>query len=401
VQTIALAASDLGLNTLTTREFSRGELGPQEGTAGGGLWRRVLVLRLAGAVGAFAVLNVLVGPFLVGRRTLVAIVSLSLLPDAFSGLAAARIKAQQRMEVSAAIMLGTRLVYSLIGGVLLWRGYDERVLLGAYVVVSLLGAMAFGLVLQRWLQVGAGGKVATRGSRSCAGWCSVLGESMPFAITGIVSMVYTRADLLVLSFAQGDAVAGRYGMAYRLWEAMGMIPASFMDALFPELSRLGDQSLDRGRLRVLYRRGWQVVSVCAVLMSVVTQVAATPLIALVFGESADSGLAVGVFRLLLLAFPFTFLYLLNGHTLYAIGQQRRVTVAMLGVVAAKLLMDALIVPRWSTMGAAGVALASEGLLFAWLQFLVWWSLLRSSQAQGRDDLGPTSAPDGQEELGGV
>jgi len=60
-----------------------------------------------------------VAPFLAGRRAVLAIVSLSLLPDAFSGLVAARIKAQQRMEVSAAITLGTRLVYSLVGGGLL------------------------------------------------------------------------------------------------------------------------------------------------------------------------------------------------------------------------------------------------------------------------------------------
>jgi len=219
---------------------------------------------------------------------------------------------------------------------------------------------------------------------------------MPFAVTSAAAMVYTRADLLVLAFFHGDAVAGRYGTAYRLWEALGMIPASFLDALFPELSRLGDRSLAGDRLRVLYRRGRRIVSLGAVLMSLVALATATPLIALFFGRTPDAGLAAGVLRLLLLAFPFTYLYLLNGHTLYAIGQQRRVTAAMVGVVVVKLLLDVLFVPRWSIWGAAGVALASEALLFAWLQFLVWRLVRRAAGpralddlAAGRDDLAPT------------
>jgi len=391
VQAIALAVSDLGLNTFTTREFSRRE---QEGTTGGGLWRRVLALKLAGALGAVAVLNVLVAPLLAGRRALVAIVSLSLLPDAFNALATAWIKARQRMEVSAAIALGIRLVYLLAGIVFLRRGYDERVLLGAYAGTSLLGTLAFGLVVSRWS--GKGPRERARGLRPYARWRNLLGESMPFAITSAVAMVYTRADLLVLSFFHGDVVAGRYGMAYRLWETMGMIPASFLDALFPVLSNLGDRSVARERLRVLYRRGRRIVSLGAISMSLVALATVTPLIALFFGRTPDAGLAAGVLRLLLLAFPFTYLYLLNGHTLYAIGQQRRVTAAMVGVVVAKLLLDVLFVPRWSIWGAAGVALASEALLFAWLQFLVWRSVLRSPGAErrvgvvvGRDGPAPT------------
>jgi O-antigen/teichoic acid export membrane protein len=208
-------------------------------------------------------------------------------------------------------------------------------------------------------------------------WRSVLCESMPFAVTGIVAMLYTRVDLLLLSFWQGDAAAGLYGMAYRLWEAMGMIPSSFLDALFPELARLGGVGVDGGRLLALYRRGWQIVCAGAALLMAAAQMAATALIVLLYGRTPDTSLSVGVLRLLLLAFPFTYLYLLNGHTLYAAGQQQRVTVAMVGVTTTKVLLNAWAVPRWSYWGAAGVALASEFLLFAWLQFLVWRFVLRS------------------------
>ena len=56
----------------------------------------------------------------------------------------------------------------------MWRGYDERVLLGAYGAVSLLGALAFGLVLRRWLGVGVGVGEGARGPRPYGGWRDVL-----------------------------------------------------------------------------------------------------------------------------------------------------------------------------------------------------------------------------------
>jgi O-antigen/teichoic acid export membrane protein len=206
---------------------------------------------------------------------------------------------------------------------------------------------------------------------------------MPFAITGSAAILYARADLLILSWLQGDAVAGRYGMAYRLWEAMGMIPASFLDALLPELSRVGERRAERGRLRALYRRAWLVVGGGAALMSVGTQLLAGPLMAALYGRSPDTAQAVGVLRVLLLAFPFTYLYLLNGHALYALARERRVTEAMVVVTVLKLSLDVWAVFRWSTTGAAGVALASEVLLYVWLQWLAWRSVLRGrEQAKG-------------------
>jgi O-antigen/teichoic acid export membrane protein len=88
------------------------------------------------------------------------------------------------------------------------------------------------------------------------------------------------------------------------------------------------------------------------------------------------------------------LYLLNGHALYAVGQQQRVSVAMAAVTAIKLLLDALIVPRWSAWGAAGAALAVEALLFGWLQYLVWQSVLRPAMSRGREDLAPADESKG-------
>jgi O-antigen/teichoic acid export membrane protein len=72
---------------------------------------------------------------------------------------------------------------------------------------------------------------------------------------------------------------------------------------------------------------------------------------------------------------------LNGHVLYAVGRQKSVTVAMAVVTVAKLLVNALAISRWSAWGAVVVALSFEGMLYAWLQWLVWRSVMRAPKTR--------------------
>jgi O-antigen/teichoic acid export membrane protein len=110
-----------------------------------------------------------------------------------------------------------------------------------------------------------------------------------------------------------------------------------------------------------------VLGYLILLLVVPCLVAAPWVLSLLYGRSPETGVSAGLFRLLLVAFPFTFLYLLNGHALYAVGAQKRVTIAMLIVTAVNGLVNLLLVPLWRYWGAAGVALASELLLFLLLQ----------------------------------
>ncbi len=368
-QAIALAVVDLGLNTLTTRELAQDQVRDRDA-----VWGTVLILKVASALLGVLLLNVVVAPLFAGERgALISIVSFSLVPDALNGIATALIKARQRMEISSTINLVVRTLYVIVGLLLVGQGYGARALLSAYSVVSVCGAVGFGVLLHHW-------RVRARGWARPSQWWAVLRESTPFALTSAATMLYTRLDLLLLSYFHGDLAAGLYGAAYRLWEALGMIPSSYLDALFPELARSSAGPAGLQRLRALYGRGRRVLAYLVLLLVVPCLIGAPFILSLLYGPTPDTRVSVGLFRLLLLAFPFTFLYLLNGHTLYAVGAQRRVTVAMLTVTAVNGLANLLLVPLWRYWGAAGAALASELLLFVLLQIGVQRLVL--GQAEG-------------------
>jgi O-antigen/teichoic acid export membrane protein len=370
-QAIALAAADLGLNTYTTRELAKDQVPGREV-----VWGTVLGLKVLSSLIGVLILNAIVAPLFLGERAaLVSIVSFSLLPDGLNAIATALVKARQRMEFSSAINLGVRMLYVVVGLLLVRLGYGTRALLVAYSTVSVCGTVAFALLLHRWKV-----RATWRGPRR---WWAVLRESTPFAVTSMATMLYARLDLLVLSYWHGDLAAGLYGAAYRLWEALGIIPSSYLDALFPELARSGAGPAGHQRLRALYGRGRRVLGYLIVLLVVPCLIAAPCILSLLYGRTPDTGVSTGLFRLFMVAFPFTFLYLLNGHALYAVGAQRRVTVVVVVVTVFNGALNLILVPPWRYWGAAGAALGSELLLFVLLQISVRRLILGRAAAEDR------------------
>ena len=147
---------------------------------------------------------------------------------------------------------------------------------------------------------------------------------------------------------------------------MGLLPASVLDALFPELSRLAGGQAGRQRLRSLFRAGVVPMLAGGVALAAGGAVTARALIPLVYGSGESYAPAAKVFRLLVWAIPAMFLYLLSGHTLYALGEQRRVTGAMAVAGLANVALNVALIPRWSGLGAGVAALLSEWLLLALL-----------------------------------
>ncbi|MBN1262719.1 MAG: oligosaccharide flippase family protein [Anaerolineae bacterium] len=360
VEGIALAVVNLGLNTYATRELSR----HPEGEAANSFLGQVLSVKVLAAVAGWGLLNGLILPLVFPgpRGAPVAVASAALLPESLNGGLIAVIKARQRMEISSLIELGARLVAAAGGIAALLRGGDETGVLLAYVAGQVLATAALGLVMWRW------------GVRPRAGlgraWRARVGEALPFAGADVVAILYRRLDLMLLSFWRGDAAAGIYGAAYRLWETLGIVPASFLDALFPELARLGsgDAAQKRGdALARVYRRARRMLLGALLLIVLPGLVLAPQALGLLYGDLEGLPTAIQIFRVLLAASLFTYLYLLNGHLLYAAGAQRQVMMRMAGVTLLNGLLNLAAIPLFGVWGAAGVAFLSEAVLFVLLR----------------------------------
>jgi O-antigen/teichoic acid export membrane protein len=353
VVAIAGALTDLGLNTFLTREVAReGESEHWRDLLGTTLLLKV-GFSLVGIVGLAVLAALQIFP--PATSPLIAVGGLLLLPEALAGAMRAFVNARQRMEVSGLIDMAIRLIAVAGSWPALSAGFGVAGVILCTVGATWFGALLYGAVLFRW-------RAVPRWSWSLGRWLSYVKESYPFALTSIVAMVYARVDLLLLGLWQGELAAGWYGAAYKLWEALGLLPASLLEALFPEMSRLSGSPEGFQRLRRLFRRGSQWMLAGGLLLATGGILVAGMLLSLVYGGNGEYAPAIAPFRLLLLATPAMFLYLLSGHVLYALGRQRRVTVAMFIVGGLNIVLNLIVIPRWSYLGAAAVALASEWLL---------------------------------------
>jgi O-antigen/teichoic acid export membrane protein len=357
---LAVAVTDLGLSTYMTREVA----GEQSSAHQKLLLGSLLPLRMAlTTLGAGALIALVWSPlFPGGNRNLFALGAVSLLPRAATGILAGFVNGRRRMEVSSAIDLVTRLL-SLAGAVpALAAGFGIPGVLVCTAVGDAVGILVYGAFLRSW-------DLLPRFTIAPTAWRTALVDAYPFALTGIIAMAYRRMDIVLLSALQGDAAAGEYGAAYKLWEALGLIPASLLDATFPEMARMARGPGGRSRLRTFSGRAVPVLLIGGVLIAVMGAGLAGPIVCLVYGEVEIYGGAIVAFRLLVWAVPAMFLYLLNGHVLYALGRQRQVTAAMAVVGVMNVALNLLVIPRWSTLGVSVVSLLSALLLWALLSTL--------------------------------
>lgn len=357
VVSIVAALSDAGLNTYLTREVAREDDHNRHRLLLGTVLSLKIGLSVVGGVALAVVAGM--GLLSVPIARLLPLGGLLLLPEAAAGAMRAFVNGRQRMEVSGAIDMIIRLAAVLASVPALMAGFGVTGVLACTVGATLLGVLLYGLVLRRW-----GDTPLFRWSPGA--WRSSLKESYPFAITSIAAMLYARVDLLLLGLWQGEAAAGWYAAAYRLWETMGLLPASLLEAMFPEMSRLASADEGKSRLRSVFRRGGWAMLVAGVALAALGTWAAPWLVSLVYGTGENYDPTVLVFQILVWAIPAMFLYLLGGHVLYALDRQRRVTVVMLLVGVFNIGLNLIVIPRWSYVGCAAVALLSEWLLWALL-----------------------------------
>jgi O-antigen/teichoic acid export membrane protein len=289
------------------------------------------------------------------RRMVLLIVSFALLPNGFNALASACIRAYQRMEISSGINMSLRLLTTIAGIVSLRRGGDETHVLMIYLGVSAIGSVVFFSILRHWNL-----KLLFRHAWQI--WRLVLRESFPFAVSKLSAALYMRMDMLMLALWKGDRVAGIYGTSYRLWELMGVVPASFLDALFPEMSRLAGNDEKKRNFLSFYSRSRGIIMLALAGLVVCSWLLAPFLIRQLFQNPENVGLSVAIFRILILLLPLTSFYLLNGHLLYAAGKQHQVMKALLAAVLINIAGNALLIPTWSYWGAVAATWLSESFL---------------------------------------
>jgi O-antigen/teichoic acid export membrane protein len=279
-----------------------------------------------------------------------------------SAAGTALFNAHEQMVVPATVQLGSALLTTVAGAALLLAGHGIVALGWVSLGVNFVAAAVFAAACaRRFFPLGAAIRPAAQ--RALAG------ESLPLMINNLLNSVFFRFDVQVLQ-SRGSAVVGYYTSAYKVIDAAGTVPSSFVLALFPLLSR---RAAERGPgadgLARVYRLALKLLVAVALPVALLVTYWARDLTQWLWGPEflPDSAIALA---LLIWFLPLSFFNGLTQYVLIALGLQRRITAAFAVTAVFNVGANLLLVPRYSYVAAALITIASEVVLLVPFLFAV-------------------------------
>jgi len=345
--------STFGLEAITTREIVKYPDKKDEinGT--------VFFLRLAGSVSAIIIIAVTL--FLTGEETYTAILililsgsflfqSFSVIEYYFRGIVKAKYNAY---ALSASVILSSALkvIFILIKAPLIYF---------VFAVVFEYVALAVGLVL-----------VYQHFKLSIFNWkysktiaSSLLKDSWPLALSGIVVMIYVRIDQIMIKNMMSVEAVGYYSAAVRLCEAWYFIPVTLCNSIFPAIvnAKNVSQEFYNNRMQKLY----DLLTWLAIGIAVPVTVFSSQIIDLLFGNEFSP--AAPVLTIYIWAGVAVFLgvassqYLIN-ENLTKLSFSRNFIGMILNIV-----LNFILIPKFGIIGSAVATLISYSLIILTLAF---------------------------------
>lgn len=181
----------------------------------------------------------------------------------------------------------------------------------------------------------------------------------PFALAGIFVKVYSYLDSVLLSKLIGDTAVGFWSIAYKITYAFQFIPMAFSAAVFPALATYFVS--DKTMLRKTFERVVFYLAILAVPISFGIFSLAEPLVLKLYGTAYTASvlpLEISVFAVI-----FIFLNYPIGALLNATDRQMTNTTIMGVSMVVDVILNVILIPRISFLGAAISMVVYHSLLF--------------------------------------
>jgi O-antigen/teichoic acid export membrane protein len=361
--------AEFGLGVLLTREVAR-DPGAARRLFGVTLGMRLLLI-LAGAlpvalllIGGYALIG---QPFSPDGRTTILILTLTLIPSAYSGAVTALYNASELMEVPALMELVTAALNFLARIAVIVLGFGIVGLAWAAVAVTTLQAGAFLLLQRRQF-------FPPSISWDLAAMRAIAPVAFPLMLNTLLAAVFFRFDVFIVrAFGGADAslLVAQYQRPYQLLNLALIVPPAVTFAVFPLLSRRAGES--RAAMALAQNRTMQIMLALAFPLAMGLSVLAYDLIWLFTRDKFPSyGPSVGVLAILAWFLPLSFANGLLQYALIAVNRQAAITRAFLIGAAFNLVANLAAIPtaalllgrpEWGLYAAATITILSELVLY--------------------------------------
>lgn len=214
-----------------------------------------------------------------------------------------------------------------------------------------------------------------------AAWLRYLRESIHFAYTGILVLIYDTLPILLLGVLVGASKLGLFSAVYRLLLSLTGVSYLFAMAVYPTLASW--HASNPARFKQVHRRFRNIMLAGGLIAAIIGMIFAKPIVAILLGRQYVA--AVPAFRILaldLLCYAIRFTY---GIALGASGLQKYYTIVSLTGLT---VLAATFIPAtriFGLQGAAASVVLADACVGGWLAYILNRKLLAHT---GADEAGP-------------
>lgn len=335
---------DFGLNRLLIRDVSRKAKGA------GVFLGNAVSFRLILSVIAYVLTLIfaLFSGYPLSMICLVALASLVFFSQGFWFCFEAIFMALEKMKVCAFGSAILAISSPIFGISLLKAGFGVAGVLIGMVFSSLLALFCFCL----WAKKKG---IFWRFSFEREIFCHFLKEGSKFALLTILSLIYLKNGIVILSRLRGEKAVGLYASAYKIIEVGILFPNALAIAFFPRVARL--ILTDRKRLTKLYLRSALAAFFLALPLTLAACLYPEEILGLLFGKEFTQ--AGSVFSVLGLSLVLFFINALPGNIIQSSKKLTPFLPWALFNTLLNIFLNFFLISRFSLLGAAYAMLITE------------------------------------------
>jgi O-antigen/teichoic acid export membrane protein len=338
------------MHTVTVREVAQDYARSVE------YFSHAVILRIILTVGAYGLMLLLGSLWKSSDYSLLFIAScgLFLFPEAIRKLGISMLSAYERMDIVAALDV-LSIIFRYIPfftAILLGKSLHVAFML---LVVSWLGVAGIWLLITRKYCL----KRWTAPIRSRQLW-NILYESFPFGVFYVLSVIYFKADIIMLSKMQGSEAVGFYEGAYNFIGASMFIPVSIVNVLLPVMSR--SFVTDKDSYSKVYIHSSRILAMSILPVIIFVSFFSKEIILFVLGS--DYLPSAPALSLLIWALFFIFINAPAGNIIATSKMMHAFLPYAIGNTLLNIFLNFLLIPKYSFLGAGFTTVFTECTGFA-------------------------------------
>lgn len=190
--------------------------------------------------------------------------------------------------------------------------------------------------------------------------------SLPFAISGMLYIIYYSIDMVMLSKLVGDYANGIYNATYKLIAVLNLFYSVYTAVIFPVMSKFFQN--DKKLLVISYEKSIKYLMVVMIPLATGTAFYSLDIIRLIYGHQYDAAASV----LSILIWTVCLLFISGASNTLLNASHEEVTVTKIYAIAAvfNIVLNFIMIPYFSYNGAAITTVLSDVLIVALQTYVI-------------------------------